>query len=210
VAPWCPLLKPQPAFTVTQLCHYVFNVCQLFGILPYSAGKAGFSALAKLTNEPVPHNLLLKWVKPNMANITNDLAQRFEINFNHSSLRKLLSILLLVVFSLSLVSPLFALSATSDAGVPACCRQAGKHHCAMNMVERSQQAEGSAQFRRPVDKCPYCPQVIVVSYVDSFLTPAESSGSAELASHPTGVAQTESRWRIARDRSRQKRGPPSA
>jgi hypothetical protein len=27
--------------------------------------------------------------------------------------------------------------------------------------------------------------------------------------HPAGVVQTESKWRIARDRSRQKRGPPS-
>jgi len=144
-----------------------------------------------------------------MANIGNDLAQRFEINSNRSSLRKILSILLLAVFSLSLALPLFALSATSNAGVPACCRHDGKHHCAMNMAERSQQAEGSAQYRSPVDKCPYCPQVVVISHVDSFLTPADSSDSVELASYPTGVAQTESRWRIARDRSRQKRGPPS-
>ncbi|RXH57349.1 hypothetical protein GRAN_0659 [Granulicella sibirica] len=32
---------------------------------------------------------------------------------------------------------------------------------------------------------------------------------ASLMTHPAGVAQTESKWRISRDRSRQKRGPPS-
>jgi hypothetical protein len=32
---------------------------------------------------------------------------------------------------------------------------------------------------------------------------------ASLVTHPAGVAQTESKWRISHDRSRQKRGPPS-
>jgi hypothetical protein len=44
-------------------------------------------------------------------------------------MRRFLASLLLVVISLSLVSPLLASAAKSD--VPACCLRNGKHHCAM-------------------------------------------------------------------------------
>ena len=44
-------------------------------------------------------------------------------------MRRLLASLLLVLISLSLVSPVLASAAKSD--VPACCLRNGKHHCEM-------------------------------------------------------------------------------
>jgi hypothetical protein len=44
-------------------------------------------------------------------------------------MRRLLASLLLVVISLSLVSPVLASAAKSN--LPACCLRHGKHHCAM-------------------------------------------------------------------------------
>jgi hypothetical protein len=41
-----------------------------------------------------------------------------------------------------------------------------------------------------------------------FLTPRRDSQFVEPMSHPTGMAQTESKLRISQSRSRQKRGPP--
>jgi hypothetical protein len=124
-------------------------------------------------------------------------------------LRKLLSILLLAVFGLPLVSPLFALTATSGGALPACCRRGGQHHCAMSPAERGQFAGKRPEFRNPTEKCPYSTASMAVSqhtYI-GFL-PAEAI-FAGLVSHPTVAAQTESKWRIARDRTRSKRGPPS-
>lgn len=49
----------------------------------------------------------------------------------HDAMRRFPAILLLALFSFSLLSP--ALSSDADAGLPACCRRGGKHHCAMAM-----------------------------------------------------------------------------
>lgn len=123
-------------------------------------------------------------------------------------LRRLFSILLLAVFVLPLVLPLFALGQDADAGVPACCRRNGKHHCMMSIGERTQLASHDPQFQGPVEKCPYCPASAVASHPNPLAAPAAQAIFAEIVSHPTSAAQTESKWRMARDRSRQKRGPP--
>ena len=124
-------------------------------------------------------------------------------------MRRLLSILLLAAFGLPLLAPLLAMSTPSDAWLPACCRRDGKHHCMMNLVERGQFASHDPQFRAPVDKCPYYPASVVSSHhPNPFTASTGSSIFAALVSHPAGTAQTESKWRISRDQSRQKRGPP--
>ncbi len=51
-------------------------------------------------------------------------------------MRRLLSILLLAAFALPFVAPGLALAQDSDAGLPACCRRHGQHHCAMLRTER--------------------------------------------------------------------------
>lgn len=50
--------------------------------------------------------------------------------------RRCISMLLLLLFGLPFVSSLVAASGlTPDAGVPACCRRNGVHHCTMSMAE---------------------------------------------------------------------------
>jgi len=123
--------------------------------------------------------------------------------------RKLLSILLLAAFGLPFVSPLFALGANGDTSLPACCRRNGKHHCTASTGERSTLASPDPQFRAPAEKCPYYPQALAAAHPNLYTAPRADEVTASLASHPAGIAQTESKWRIARDRSRQQRGPPT-
>ena len=124
-------------------------------------------------------------------------------------MRRLLSIVLLAVFLVPLLAPLLALGQDGDAGLPACCRRNGKHHCMMSMAEKSQLASHDPQFQAPMEKCPYCPATPVSVHPDRSFTPEIAQAIfAEIVSHPAGTVQTESKRRIARDRSRQKRGPP--
>jgi hypothetical protein len=125
------------------------------------------------------------------------------------SLRRLLSILLLAVFGLPFVSPLLAMTAKSESNLPACCRRNGTHHCVMSLGERAQSGDRTPHFGAPVEKCPYCPATIAVVHGDTFGPPPSQAIFAGLIAHPVVAAQTESKLRISRNRSRQKRGPPA-
>jgi hypothetical protein len=123
-------------------------------------------------------------------------------------LRRLLSILLLVVFGLPVVSPLFALSTTEAARLHACCRREGKHHCMDSVAGQGNLRRSGTKFNAPADKCPYGPSVVTATRNELLAPPIGDAVFALLVSHPSGVMQTESIQRISRDRSRQKRGPP--
>ena len=140
------------------------------------------------------------------------LAGLREIRFNRDSLRRLLSILLLACFGLPLAAPLLALSASAspDAGLPACCRRAGKHHCAMSMAERSRLADHEPGFSASRELCPCAPQSVASVHVVTTGAPSQWTIATPLMSYSASIAQTECKCRIARDRSRQKRGPPAS
>jgi hypothetical protein len=125
------------------------------------------------------------------------------------SLRRLLSILLLVVFGLPVVSPLFAMESMDQTRLPACCRRDGKHHCMASMSDRNGLRQTTRAFSTPTEKCPYCPSAVIAVHTDLLALPPAKAVFASLVSHPSGTAQTDSLRRISRDRSRQKRGPPS-
>ncbi|WP_432432202.1 hypothetical protein [Granulicella arctica] len=116
---------------------------------------------------------------------------------------------MLALFSFPLVSPVLASMSDANASVPICCRKNGKHHCLRSTADRAGSAQAGPQFSAPVEKCPYCPRAVMPTHPDVMSPAALSSVFAALASHSACIAQTESKWRIARDRSRQKRGPPS-
>ena len=78
-----------------------------------------------------------------------------------------------------------------------------------NMADRGNSIRSGIQFSTPAEKCPYCPSALVPAHSELLAIPVADAVSASLVSHPAGVAQTESMWRISRDRSRQKRGPPT-
>jgi len=126
-----------------------------------------------------------------------------------SVLRKLIAIALLAVFGLPFASTLFALTPKSESNLPACCRRNGKHHCMMNMADRQNALDKGTWIGSPLEKCPYCPSSVAVSHHNLIAVELSVRSCEPLFAHPAGLVQTESKWRIARDRSRQKRGPPS-
>lgn len=134
----------------------------------------------------------------------------FAKNVPIGALRRLVSILLLAAFGLPFAQSLFALTPKSEANLPACCRRNGKHHCMMSMTERRKMSSDEPQFAPPVEKCPYCPGALTLGHQTNPFSIATGQivivGSVGQSSV---VAQTESKRRISRDRSRQKRGPPA-
>ncbi len=124
-------------------------------------------------------------------------------------MRRLISILLLAVFGLPVVSPLFAATQAADAGLPACCRRNGKHQCMMKMEERTKLTQQGVWIGPPADKCPYYPGALPAVHFDLLAPEASATVYAPIISAPAGIAQTESKRRNSHDRSRQKRGPPA-
>ena len=124
-------------------------------------------------------------------------------------LRKLLAILLLVVFGLPSASSLFALTPRSEASLPACCRRAGMHHCTQ-MAEQDSQPTDHRHVSMVQEKCPCCPAVLSFGCATNLLaSPSAPLLFTALQTQSAVVAQAEVSQRIAHDRARGKRGPPS-
>jgi hypothetical protein len=119
--------------------------------------------------------------------------------------RRLLSILLLLVFGLPLASPLLA---QSDASLPACCRRAGKHHC-MSMMDESTGTTDHRHVSVVQEKCAYCPAVLSISNSPAMGLPVVLLLPA-LQGQSAIVMQAKTSQRIAQERARHKRGPPSS
>jgi len=128
-------------------------------------------------------------------------------------MRRTLSILLMAVFWMPSLAPLVAMASTSDVRVPACCRLHGQHHCAMSQSERAAlQAMGLAapELSAPVQRCPYQQPAVRSLHDVRYAVPVSEAVYAAVVSHTTGMAQTQSKWRVSRERARQKRGPPAS
>ena len=122
--------------------------------------------------------------------------------------RRLIGTLLLLLFSFPLISPVLAFAAGPDANLPACCRRNGAHHCLMKM----QMAEPSGperNFSAIPQTCPAYPAAVTQIQHGDLSFHSASLIFAEVVSHPSVRLQTQARARVALDRSRQKRGPPS-
>ncbi len=59
------------------------------------------------------------------------------------------------------------------------------------------------------EKCLYSPALSTALHLPIYSAPVGASVFAELYSHSAVHAQTEAKYRISSDRSRQKRGPPT-
>lgn len=122
-------------------------------------------------------------------------------------MRRVSAVLLLVLFSFSLIATV----ALADSGskLPECCRRDGKHHCSTTMQDAAQESSGPA-VKSVAEKCPYPPgRGAALAYGKTPLPRAGRTVAASLVSHPAGHAQTEARYRVSFSRVRQKRGPPS-
>jgi len=120
-------------------------------------------------------------------------------------MRRSVAILLALAFSWTLILPVFAASAESN--LPACCRKDGKHHCMMQMESRS--ASGDS-FVAAGEKCPYFPNSIAATHVETFAPALSRTIFAGIIQHPAISPQTEAGYRASYLRSGQKRGPPSS
>jgi hypothetical protein len=119
-------------------------------------------------------------------------------------MRRFLSLALLLVFSLPLLAPMLALAqADPDASLPMCCRRHGAHHCAMQMARTTNAPAASAP-------CPMYPQHATAPAIGNLFAitaPVATTTTAHAMLTPTARAQAS--HRIARERSRHKRGPPT-
>jgi hypothetical protein len=102
------------------------------------------------------------------------------------------------------------LSPDPEAGLPACCRTGGAHHCAMSMHNRAivQAAQGD-QFRS-FDLCPYYARRLAAPVSASFHPGTAAAIYAAVVSHPAIRIQTVVLSLVSESRSHQKRGPPFA
>ncbi|HEX4578083.1 MAG TPA: hypothetical protein VH117_12080 [Edaphobacter sp.] len=123
-------------------------------------------------------------------------------------MRRILSTVLLLLFSLPLISPVLALTASSDVNLPACCRRNGAHHCTMKVGPEESSSAGTSLSAIP-QHCPAYPAVVMQIRHTDLSFHAASLIFAEMVSHPAIKLQTEARARVAFDRARQKRGPPT-
>jgi hypothetical protein len=120
-------------------------------------------------------------------------------------MRRLWAILLVGLFSFSLITPIL-LAEDATSALPACCRRDGHHRCAAS----SQQNNGSGSSWRTA-RCAIFPATnTFLPGTGAGLSLAPSSVIfAEFAGHPVVHAQLEAFFRISHDRASQKRGPPS-
>jgi hypothetical protein len=120
-------------------------------------------------------------------------------------MRRALASLLLALFSFPLIAPMLRADAASS--LPACCRRAGKHHCATASASGDTASGPALKAIQP--KCSNYPSTIAVPRGSSVAFFKNSpSISASLLSYPSVDARTEAQYRVSFSRSRQKRGPP--
>lgn len=119
------------------------------------------------------------------------------------------AILLINVISLGWLAP--AMPSSANVSVPACCREHGKHQCAMKMEQGvNKQSSSDRSVGAIYEKCPYSSKVWTTAWNSpSFTLHRGQVFFGEVISHPAIQAQTEARYRVSFSRSRQKRGPPS-
>jgi hypothetical protein len=123
--------------------------------------------------------------------------------------RRVISTSLLLLFLLPVISPLFAANAV-EANLPACCRRDGRHHCAMSTMTKIRTSDVRViQAVAIQEKCPFYPASPVKAHTDLSHDEARSTTFCGINGLENCVAQTEARYRISFDRSRQKRGPPN-
>jgi hypothetical protein len=117
-------------------------------------------------------------------------------------MRRLLALLLLAAFGLPVVAQALELTRDPAANLPACCRRHGAHHCAMNMGH----PENAPTFSM---LCPSFPRTAATA-------PAGTNAGLTITAQPmlaqsfilAPIARASAQRRIARERSRHKRGPP--
>ena len=126
-------------------------------------------------------------------------------------MRRAPAILLVVLFSFSLIAP--ALFVDTESHLPACCRPGGKHHCAM--MDREMMALYAAAppssglaVNAVRIKCPLFPNGGVLLPHSGAALVATTQPGVSIVSQVETQVRAEAGYRISFNRSHQKRGPP--
>ena len=118
-------------------------------------------------------------------------------------MHRVAAILLVAVFSFSLITP--ALPSDTASNLPECCRRDGAHHCALQMG-----SDTSNGVNLIAPKCPQFPTVPLLQmhgHPGLFSTSSLQTGEL-LAAYVAEQARLEAVYRISYSRTSQKRGPP--
>ena len=146
----------------------------------------------------------LKTSRAKLVHRKSDTDLRIAATFllNSSHMRRVLTWLLLAVFGLPTVAPLLAMGQDIEAHLPACCRRNGAHHCIMNAGQPSHAPVFSA-------RCPEFPQPTMTAPAGTFIALAAPSlfVLTNISTIPASQ-RAETQYRISRERSHHKRGPP--
>ncbi len=130
--------------------------------------------------------------------------------YHQSQMRRVLSILMVLFFSLGPLAPVLSAS-DDDSALPACCRRHGAHHCAMSMEQAAavaQSLSGNAVLTAPAT-CPAFPGYdAATSSAPQAIAAAPISLPALLA-QPHSSAAGRAAARLSQIRTRVSRGPPA-
>lgn len=122
--------------------------------------------------------------------------------------RRLLSIVLFAATVLPAVAPVLLAGSVAASSLPMCCRRNGAHHCA-GMMAMAQLTRDETMARAPQMKCPFQQRSLGAVHLSGYAMVASAVETSGVLRAPSAAAQAECLWRIAFDRARQKRGPPS-
>lgn len=115
--------------------------------------------------------------------------------------RRFSAAMLLALFGLSLLSPLFGSERQSN--LPACCRREGRHHCA------GITAPGSGPALQSNAKCPMYPGVAPGTIPGCAYIPAVATAALVLPAHPARHDSNDLPFLFSsNDPAHGKRGPP--
>jgi hypothetical protein len=123
--------------------------------------------------------------------------------------RRLLSLLLLAVFSLPLLLPALALAQGPESNLPACCRRNGAHHCSMSEQEMTALLNGT-RASAPRPHCPNYPVAITALRHVDLATPKAAPALASVVGQSALLFPSDTRTRLTLDNTHLTRGPPAS
>src|ERR1035441_10188221 len=100
--------------------------------------------------------------------------------------QKCIALLILALFGGFYAVPLLQAASTDpEAGLPACCRRNGNHHCASMGLSLKSIASDAPQFRAAPQHCPFYPQASTAPVVRFHASLVSSAAFfAQVVSHP--------------------------
>ena len=144
--------------------------------------------------------------------IEERVSQTGIVVYHHSQMRRALAIFLVMLFSMApLAAALDAsIGADDDAGLPACCRRHGAHHCDMstqNAAILAAVASGIVVATAPAT-CPAFPGSLAATVSAAQALAVSAPGLPMLLAQFRSPAASRAAARVSRCRTRDDRGPP--